>query len=325
MKRRTMSLTITLIFVASWMAGCRDAPTSTPIAAIPSRAATTTPFASPSPQPSSTPKRMIIPTDIVRSTVAPSKPVAPPWLTDPNPSATEDGPNLILRKELYGYENYGTADGRADVLYSGETGTWSFSMVDITGGTPLQFVIRGVLDDHYDIASDSYSIKVTVNGAEVFGGFPTGFQHGAPFGAKFANWSTLSVGAGGESSVTIQNTSPIGSAHWIAFDCIELYISSQDLVIQHTDCTLSWTRLTAGGQAKVSEGSVLPNRVRSAPGLAASRIALLYPGTVLKVLEGPICADGVVFWKVLSELIPDGVGWTAEGDGANYYLVPYER
>lgn len=53
-------------------------------------------------------------------------------------------------------------------------------------------------------------------------------------------------------------------------------------------------------------------------------IALLYPGSVVKVLEGPVCADGVVFWKVESDLIPGGVGWTAEGDSTEYYLVPYQ-
>jgi hypothetical protein len=52
-------------------------------------------------------------------------------------------------------------------------------------------------------------------------------------------------------------------------------------------------------------------------------IALLYPGSVVELLEGPICADGVVFWKVGSDLVPGGIGWTAEGDGADYFLEPY--
>jgi hypothetical protein len=193
----------------------------------------------------------------------------------------------------------------------------------MAAGTPRQVVIKGVLDDHYDVALDSYNIRVTVNGVEVFSGFPTGFQHGAPFGGEFSNWTTLSVVAAGGSSITIQNTSPISSVHWIAFDWIELHVSRQDLVIEHADCTLGWTRLTAGGQASVSEDSILPNRVRSEPSAAASITALLYPGTVVKVLEGPNCAEGLVFWKVVSELIPGGVGWTAEGDGTEYYWVPY--
>lgn len=102
-----------------------------------------------------------------------------------------------------------------------------------------------------------------------------------------------------------------------------LHITQQP-VIQLPDCTSGWTRLTAGSQAKVSEESTTPNRVRSEPSKVGDVIALLYPGSVVKVLEGQVCADGVVFWKVESDLIPGGVGWTAEGDSTEYYLVPYQ-
>jgi len=88
------------------------------------------------------------------------------------------------------------------------------------------------------------------------------------------------------------------------------------------DCTSGWTRLSAGGQAKVSAASTTPNRVREGPSTAQPSIALLYPGSVVKLLEGPICAEGLVFWKVHSTLIPGGVGWTAEGDEADYFLEP---
>jgi hypothetical protein len=74
----------------------------------------------------------------------------------------------------------------------------------------------------------------------------------------------------------------------------------------------------------VSEESTTPNRVRSGPGTGDGIVALLDPGTVVWVLEGPICADGLVFWKVEDISIPGGVGWTAEGDGSDYWLEPYE-
>jgi dipeptidyl aminopeptidase/acylaminoacyl peptidase len=90
------------------------------------------------------------------------------------------------------------------------------------------------------------------------------------------------------------------------------------------DCTSGWTRLTAGSQAKVSDENTTPNRVRSGPGTVNEIIAQLNPGTVVKILEGPVCTDRLVFWKVDSDLIPGGVGWTAEGDGTEYYLLPYQ-
>jgi hypothetical protein len=87
-------------------------------------------------------------------------------------------------------------------------------------------------------------------------------------------------------------------------------------------CAPGWTRLQAGGYAKVSPGD--PNRVRSEPRKRDNLIGALNPGTVVKVLEGPICADGLVFWKVENAVIPGGAGWTAEGDGKEYWLEPYK-
>jgi len=88
------------------------------------------------------------------------------------------------------------------------------------------------------------------------------------------------------------------------------------------DCTAGWTQLTAGEQARVlgSEGDT-PNRVRSDPVIADNVIYLLSPGSVMQVIEGPVCADGLVFWKVWNIGIPGGYGWTAEGDGKEYWLI----
>lgn len=83
----------------------------------------------------------------------------------------------------------------------------------------------------------------------------------------------------------------------------------------------SWPRLQVNGQAKLVD--VSPNRVRSAPQKGDNIISQLAPGSVVKVLEGPVCSDGLVFWKVESDTIPGGVGWTAEGDGTEYWLEPY--
>ena len=87
-------------------------------------------------------------------------------------------------------------------------------------------------------------------------------------------------------------------------------------------CAPGWTRLQVGNYAIVSPGD--PNRVRSEPRKGDNLIATLDPGTVVKVLEGPVCADGLVYWKVESDNIPGGVGWTAEGDGKEYWLEPYK-
>lgn len=96
---------------------------------------------------------------------------------------------------------------------------------------------------------------------------------------------------------------------------------SQDLPAVYPACGVGWTRLEIGPNASISSDSDLSNRVRQEPGLAGKVIGRLPPGAIVKILEGPVCADGFVYWKVQSPLIPAGTGWTAEGDGKEYYLT----
>ena len=86
-------------------------------------------------------------------------------------------------------------------------------------------------------------------------------------------------------------------------------------------CGENWSQLEVGKSAIVTPGA--SNRVRSAPYKGDNIVVNISAGTVVKILEGPACADGLVFWKVENAIIPGGVGWTAEGDGTEYWLVPY--
>ena len=96
-------------------------------------------------------------------------------------------------------------------------------------------------------------------------------------------------------------------------------------IVKLPDCTSGWSRLTAGEPAKVMGGpSDPPNRVRSGPGTGEKIIFQIFPGAILDLLEGPVCANGLVFWKVANTAIPGGMGWTAEGDGSAYWLEPYQ-
>lgn len=89
------------------------------------------------------------------------------------------------------------------------------------------------------------------------------------------------------------------------------------------DCTGGWSRLSVGiYSVVVGAPGDPPNRVRSAPDTTAEIIALLYTDHLVLVLEGPVCADGLVFWKVSSDAIPEGEGWTAEGNGEVFWLQP---
>jgi Tol biopolymer transport system component len=99
--------------------------------------------------------------------------------------------------------------------------------------------------------------------------------------------------------------------------------SLQNAITQHSDCTSGWSRLKVGDQTRVSQETNTPNRVREGPSTADAIIGVLDPGTVMKVIEGPVCADGLIFWKVEHKSIPGSTGWTAEGDGTEYWLEPH--
>jgi len=88
-------------------------------------------------------------------------------------------------------------------------------------------------------------------------------------------------------------------------------------------CADGFTRLHGNMYAQVTAGGP-PNRVRSGPGTDYEIESQVYSGTILSVRRGPVCADGLVFWFVNNQSIPDWGGWTAEGDFTEYYLEPYD-
>jgi hypothetical protein len=76
--------------------------------------------------------------------------------------------------------------------------------------------------------------------------------------------------------------------------------------------------LTVGQPARVAVPGGL--NVRQAPSTAGVLVSRLGFGQRLSVLEGPIGADGYIWWKV-----DDGqgnVGWGAQGDGTEEWLSP---
>lgn len=82
------------------------------------------------------------------------------------------------------------------------------------------------------------------------------------------------------------------------------------------------SRLYVGNQAMVSSDPPLPNRVRSEPNTTTNNIiGMLQVGEKMEILEGPVCSQGWIWWRVRS-LSTGLTGWTAEGDASGYWLVP---
>jgi hypothetical protein len=109
-------------------------------------------------------------------------------------------------------------------------------------------------------------------------------------------------------------------------------------IVQNPDCTNGWSHLRAGETARLMGAPTdPPNRVRSEGSQSADQVGVLYPGTVVDLIEGPVCADGLVYWKVRgtiypadpnSTTVPPDLGWTAEGswsatnESPEYWLEP---
>jgi len=69
-------------------------------------------------------------------------------------------------------------------------------------------------------------------------------------------------------------------------------------------------------------GRVLPgdsNNVRGQPSRGAELIGAIPGGTAFNVLEGPVCADGLNWWRVETD---DITGWTVEGADGEYWIEP---
>jgi len=80
------------------------------------------------------------------------------------------------------------------------------------------------------------------------------------------------------------------------------------------------TRLMIDGKAQVSLNGI-SNKLRKIADTSGTIIDSIKAGTVMKIVEGPKCADGYTWWRVRA---PNGIsGWTAEGDDSGYFLNPY--
>jgi hypothetical protein len=150
----------------------------------------------------------------------------PPPVLSNNPVTA----NIILFKELTAYPNYGNPSGNADILYTGNRGTWTFespAFLFTPGNLRAQIRIRAVLDDHATVPVNRYSARITINGNVVHNG-AVPLAHGTPAGGRFTNWRELPFNITNlrrSTRVTIENTSTAGPNDWIAFDWMELRFS----------------------------------------------------------------------------------------------------
>lgn len=89
------------------------------------------------------------------------------------------------------------------------------------------------------------------------------------------------------------------------------------------------SRLAIGGRARVVNYQI---NVRSGPGTAWPIENRLLPGRLVTVLEGPVCDNGQLWYRVVGDPVrarDTGImititGWVVEESGQRYFLAPAE-
>lgn len=77
--------------------------------------------------------------------------------------------------------------------------------------------------------------------------------------------------------------------------------------------------LVIGQQGEVTPGT--PNNVRADPARSGEKVGEIPGGARFEVLDGPVCADGFAWWQVDYNGL---IGWTVEGSGDDYFVLPVE-
>jgi len=88
------------------------------------------------------------------------------------------------------------------------------------------------------------------------------------------------------------------------------------------------TRLNNGQTVLVLQDDPAPLNIHANPALKANVVSIVKPGVSLKVVGGPRCVDGYVWWHVQSVQPAKGSptptqyinGWAAEGDNKHYFI-----
>ncbi|MBZ0302362.1 MAG: hypothetical protein K8J31_21630 [Anaerolineae bacterium] len=76
-------------------------------------------------------------------------------------------------------------------------------------------------------------------------------------------------------------------------------------------------RLHLGDRASVNVEDYKPKNLRVAPGLDGTLLYSLIEGIAFDVLEGPVCADNLNWWKIQIVSRPEVIGWLSEGGPGN--------
>lgn len=100
------------------------------------------------------------------------------------------------------------------------------------------------------------------------------------------------------------------------------YLTATPILRAYLPCeTGPYSRLAVGERAHTLKEPPLPQRLHKEAGKETERTGWIQPGETVLILEGPVCAEDWVWWKVRT-LTGGYTGWATEGDEEDYWLIP---
>lgn len=89
------------------------------------------------------------------------------------------------------------------------------------------------------------------------------------------------------------------------------------------DPSIPLSSLRAGTNAVVTTEVVRPLKLRDIAGWVGSQeVAALQPGQQVEILEGPVCMDQFIWWRVRA--VSGVEGWVIEGNQYESWLLPMQ-
>ena len=115
--------------------------------------------------------------------------------------------------------------------------------------------------------------------------------------------------------VQLQN----GTKGWMAEGSKAVYFI-EPVSASQSSCKGMRTRISVGEQARAAFTDGSNMRIREKPGFSQDILDKVPEGTIIKVLDGPQCADGNNWWKIRTAKGLDG--WMTESQNGVYLLEP---
>jgi hypothetical protein len=144
-----------------------------------------------------------------------------------------------------------------------------------------------------------------------------------PFAASFFNGDCSQAIAGIQPNQT--GGSPSTPLPPVATRFVHITTYAEPHLIPTIDwnvCRSSYSsQLNIGMSAIANLDPALAPDILEEPYKDSSFVGDLEPGEEVSIVEGPSCSRGWIWWKVVSKQ-SGATGWTSEGDGKDYWLIP---